>query len=202
MTELTDPKIFEPDPAVTYRVFLDGADIVRPIVLKRHEYAGPLVNIPHKLVVHSPDGFEWGYAGSGPAELALNILALFVAPPEAWRLRHTFKNAVIARLEQLKDHTLDPAEVRQWIEEEWAREDALFDEPDPSPETETRSPLEQLRHAFMRVEVVGDGDGWLVKVFTLDPKDMHVGAEWAARVEAYWGVDLDAVAQKILDCST
>ena len=24
---------------------------------------------------HSPDGFEWGYAGSGPADLALSILA-------------------------------------------------------------------------------------------------------------------------------
>lgn len=24
---------------------------------------------------HSPDGFEWGYGGSGPADLALSILA-------------------------------------------------------------------------------------------------------------------------------
>lgn len=24
---------------------------------------------------HSPDGFEWGYSGSGPADLALSILA-------------------------------------------------------------------------------------------------------------------------------
>lgn len=27
------------------------------------------------LVNHSPDGFEWGYAGSGPSQLALAILA-------------------------------------------------------------------------------------------------------------------------------
>lgn len=27
------------------------------------------------LINHSPDGFEWGYAGSGPAQLALAILA-------------------------------------------------------------------------------------------------------------------------------
>lgn len=26
------------------------------------------------VVVHSPDGFEWGYGGSGPADLALAIL--------------------------------------------------------------------------------------------------------------------------------
>jgi hypothetical protein len=33
-----------------------------------------LTNIPHLIMVHSPDGFEWGYAGSGPSELALNAL--------------------------------------------------------------------------------------------------------------------------------
>lgn len=26
------------------------------------------------LIYHSPDGFEWGYGGSGPADLALSIL--------------------------------------------------------------------------------------------------------------------------------
>lgn len=30
-------------------------------------------NVPHLAVQHSPSGFEWGYAGSGPADLALNI---------------------------------------------------------------------------------------------------------------------------------
>ncbi len=39
----------------------------------------PLTHIPY----HSPDGFEWGYAGSGPADLALAILAdYFEEPPE------------------------------------------------------------------------------------------------------------------------
>src|SRR3990170_4477229 len=39
----------------------------------------PLTHIPF----HSPDGFEWGYAGSGPADLALAILAdYFGEPPE------------------------------------------------------------------------------------------------------------------------
>jgi len=27
------------------------------------------------VMLHSPDGFEWGYGGSGPADLALSILA-------------------------------------------------------------------------------------------------------------------------------
>lgn len=30
-------------------------------------------NVPHLVAHHSPSGFEWGYGGSGPADLALNI---------------------------------------------------------------------------------------------------------------------------------
>lgn len=29
----------------------------------------------HHIVRHSPDGFEWGYGGSGPADLALALVA-------------------------------------------------------------------------------------------------------------------------------
>jgi hypothetical protein len=40
-------------------------------------------NIPQRHKHHSPTGFECGFAGSGPADLALNILALFIpAPPD------------------------------------------------------------------------------------------------------------------------
>ena len=31
-------------------------------------------NVPWTVIRHSPDGFNWGYNGSGPADLALNIL--------------------------------------------------------------------------------------------------------------------------------
>lgn len=35
----------------------------------------PLSPVPsQKIRNHSPDGFEWGYSGSGPAQLALAIL--------------------------------------------------------------------------------------------------------------------------------
>lgn len=30
-------------------------------------------NVPWRVRHHSPSGFEWGYCGSGPADLALNI---------------------------------------------------------------------------------------------------------------------------------
>jgi len=29
--------------------------------------------VPHLCVHHSPTGFEWGFGGSGPADLALNL---------------------------------------------------------------------------------------------------------------------------------
>ena len=32
------------------------------------------------LFNHSPTGFEWGYAGSGPAQLALALLADMLGP--------------------------------------------------------------------------------------------------------------------------
>ncbi len=61
------------------------------IVCKRDPSGRPLVNVPHRIVRHSPDGFEWGYGGSGPAELALNILALFVGEEKAYPLHQDFK---------------------------------------------------------------------------------------------------------------
>lgn len=37
-------------------------------------------NVPHVVTYHSPTGFECGYGGSGPAELALNVLHLLLPP--------------------------------------------------------------------------------------------------------------------------
>lgn len=31
-------------------------------------------NVPRSLSHHSPDGYEFGYGGSGPADLAMNVL--------------------------------------------------------------------------------------------------------------------------------
>ena len=40
-------------------------------------------SIPRSVIWHSPDGFNFGYGGSGPADLALNILNAFVPPGRA-----------------------------------------------------------------------------------------------------------------------
>ncbi len=51
------------------------------------------------LYNHSPTGFEWGYCGSGPAQLALAILADHLADDrEALNLYQRFKWAVVVGL--------------------------------------------------------------------------------------------------------
>jgi Family of unknown function (DUF6166) len=48
---------------------------------------------------HSPTGFEWGYSGSGPAQLALALLADVLDDDErALTLHQPFKFEVVAHL--------------------------------------------------------------------------------------------------------
>lgn len=53
------------------------------------------VNIPQRIRYHSPSGIEWGYGGSGPADLALNILSLYVEERTAYELHQQFKQDFI-----------------------------------------------------------------------------------------------------------
>jgi hypothetical protein len=60
---------------------------------------------------HSPTGFEWGYGGSGPAQLALAILAdHFGDDEQAFNFHHRFKWAVIAELPK-RSWTLTSQEI-------------------------------------------------------------------------------------------
>src|ERR1035441_1396600 len=60
---------------------------------------GRRLNPRFDLWNHSPTGFEWGYAGSGPAQLALAILADHCGNDEqALNFYQRFKWAVIAEL--------------------------------------------------------------------------------------------------------
>lgn len=67
-----------------------------------------------KLRNHSPTGFEWGYFGSGPGQLALAILLEVTDQPTALRLYHDFKVDVIAAL-QADSWTLEIADVCAWL---------------------------------------------------------------------------------------
>ncbi len=67
-----------------------------------------------KLFNHSPDGFQWGYGGSGPAQLALAIL-LDVTGDEEFSVRwhQIFKSEKIAGLEDR--FILIQSEVQDWV---------------------------------------------------------------------------------------
>lgn len=45
---------------------------------------------------HSPCGFEWGYCGSGPAQLALALLLEVTSRDEAVRAHQDFKSMIVA----------------------------------------------------------------------------------------------------------
>lgn len=50
------------------------------------------------VINHSPDGFAWGYGGSGPAQLALAVLLEVMPKESACNIYQKFKFDVIAGL--------------------------------------------------------------------------------------------------------
>ena len=57
---------------------------------------------------------EWGYSGSGPAQLALALLADAVGDTVALARYQRFKRAIVARFEREK-WILTQGEIRSWI---------------------------------------------------------------------------------------
>ncbi len=87
-------------------------------------------SIPQRHVHYAPTGFDWGFGGSGPADLALNVLALFLplAPDAtgvalrdgssvseaAWVLHQEFKYDLIATLPRAGGY-ITARMIRVWI---------------------------------------------------------------------------------------
>lgn len=64
---------------------------------------------------HSPDGFAWGYSGSGPAQLALAILLHeYGSPSWARTYYQEFKSAKIARFDQDHGWEMTSTEIDGW----------------------------------------------------------------------------------------
>jgi len=60
---------------------------------------GDIIDPRLDLRNHSPSGLEWGYAGSGPAQLALAILAdHYKEKKKALEVYQSFKFAVVTKL--------------------------------------------------------------------------------------------------------
>ena len=70
----------------TREIWIDG-------VLLRPEMSQNVYN-------HSPDGFNWGYGGSGPAQLALAIMLLVHPKERALECYQTFKWDEVAKWPQ------------------------------------------------------------------------------------------------------
>lgn len=79
-------------------------------------------NVPHIIKQHSPTGFEWGYNGSGPADLALNILYQFIGY-EAQKLYHEFKDDFIA-VAPRNGTTIPGYVIVAWLQERGYLKDA------------------------------------------------------------------------------
>jgi Family of unknown function (DUF6166) len=68
------------------------------------------------LYNHSPDGFEWGYTGSGPAQLALAILADATGNDDlAVVLHQQFKFTHIAGLRRSQMWTMSQKTVLNFV---------------------------------------------------------------------------------------
>lgn len=89
-------------------------------------------NVPHLVTHHSPDGFEFGYGGSGAADLALNVCQHYLNLTGytgrktrcydgncwtlAWMLHQDFKNEFIASAPWLKGTAVSFDRMARWFE--------------------------------------------------------------------------------------
>ncbi len=104
-------------------------------IICRRDAEGLHFNIFQVFAHHSPSGMEWGYGGSGPADFALNVMAMFTNHLEgprdlllfdgrkisslAWNLHQRFKFAFIAALPS-EGGTIKGDDIREWVEKESA----------------------------------------------------------------------------------
>jgi hypothetical protein len=96
----------------------DGNGIVWVVPLKCDAYPLPA---RHDLRNHSPTGVEWGYAGSGPAQLALALLAHVAGDEVAQDWYQAFKEDVVAGLSH-DTWELSEDTIEAWLEARMRRE--------------------------------------------------------------------------------
>jgi hypothetical protein len=125
------------------------------LVCERQASGDLATNVPQRFVWHSPTGFEIGYAGSGPADLALNVLAQLVplgsdgaegfpiylghnVSATAGILHQDFKRDFLQskRLAPHERSILPIASIRAWLasqqQSEWFKERIAQYKPEPA----------------------------------------------------------------------
>ena len=100
------------------------------LLLWRDE-SGVWTNCPHMVTHHSPTGFEYGYGGSGPADLALNVVEALLHDigytgermqcfdgtcfEKAFTLHQAFKWHFVASLSRDGEHKIAYADMVAWL---------------------------------------------------------------------------------------
>lgn len=99
----------------TYRGFSERTPQRGMLVKKDNDILSPVPS--QKLYNHSPDGFNWGYGGSGPAQLALALL-LDVTGDRNIALAHyqQFKWAIVAKLGV--EWVITTEEILAWLDKQ------------------------------------------------------------------------------------
>ncbi|MDL0120024.1 DUF6166 domain-containing protein [Halobacterium salinarum] len=102
MSGTIDPQSFEQTRPESERnvVYVGYRQRGRAIVEKLPEQERLTPERSLELANHSPSGFEWGYGGSGPAQLALALLVDYTDEEDVALARYTeFKNEVVSQLD-------------------------------------------------------------------------------------------------------
>lgn len=103
-----DPTTLLDDPDTEFNLY--------GLVCERGPKGEARTNVPHAWKLHSPTGFEWGYGGSGPADLALNtLLAMGCDREEAEWWHQAFKTAFISPIPQ-DGGRVPLEEMRAWLQ--------------------------------------------------------------------------------------
>lgn len=98
-------------------------------------------NVPHLVTHHSPTGFEFGYGGSGPADLALNIVEAILKASgyqgermkcydgncfkKAFELHQMFKREFIAGIDRDNGGEIPYSVAEKWVTDRIVVEEGL-----------------------------------------------------------------------------
>lgn len=132
------PTLSESQTSMTEYMRIDTTPLVEGIVLRRDPDGVVVTNVPQIVIWHSPTGFEWGYEGSGPADLAANIVEVVLnrlgyrgrrveafKGTDCWdltaQLHQDFKREFVANVPRKEGGVLDFTSVVGWVEQRMAQ---------------------------------------------------------------------------------
>lgn len=84
------------------------------ITVSRTDTGKKITNVARNVVKHSLSDYDWGYEGSGPAELALNCLMMFCDYTTAYNLHQSFKTKFVGCIPK-QGGTIKYYDIQQFI---------------------------------------------------------------------------------------